>query len=446
MNKNVRHLIAAALVISAFSAVAPANIFNLGVIEANASTYSGASNGQLKSLSVYRSTGKEAQLYSNLAATKETELTSSTDYYIDLKGSDGVELDAEVEGDDYVVKVFKSSDKDAEGYDPSDLGLVPIDSGSTNLYLRTYRSEDDYKDASDDGNVKKCVKTYTLHISKDSVNSDEEDDTEYPYLSSIYLSDGSMNFTKNKTSYKVNVDEDVKELLVRAKPEDDDDLVEINGDSVDEDGNYEKKVSLDKGENTIKITVENDDETTTYNIVVNRGGKSSDSSNSSDEKDSTNIITGSDSFLYNSGTMNSWVSKNGKYMYMDGTGQPLKNKWWFDVSSASDYYFDKDGYAQTGWAQINGKWYYFDNSGKMQKGWISNDGKWYYLNVSGAMVTGWYQDAGKWYYLNSDGSMKTGWLNDNGSWYLFNSDGSMVTGNVLVDGVQYSFASNGVMI
>ena len=423
MNKTVRHLIATTLVISAFSSVVPADIFNLGTIEANASTYKSASNGQLKSLSVYRDNGKETQLYSNLAATKETELTSSTNYYIDLKGSDGVEINAEVEGNDYVVKVFTSNENDAEGYDPSEIGVIPIDSGTTKLYLRTYRSEEDYRDALDDEDVKRCVKTYTLYISKDSVSSDEEDSIEYPYLDSIYLSDGTINFTKNKTNYKVNVDDDVKELIIRANPEDDDDLVEINGDSVDEDGDYEKKINLEKGENTIEITVENDDETVTYTIVVNRGGSSSDKI---DGEDNTSDVSNSYSFVYNNGATNSWVTKDGKYMYINGIGQPLKNKWWFDVNSASDYYFDKDGYAQTGWAQINGKWYYFDNSGKMQKGWINNNGKWYYLNASGAMLTGWVQDAGKWYYLNSDGSM--------------------VTGDVLVGGVKYSFASNGAMI
>ncbi|WP_293983212.1 cadherin-like beta sandwich domain-containing protein [uncultured Clostridium sp.] len=445
MNKNIRHLIASVLVISAFSAIVPGGNFNLGTVEAQASTYKGAADGQLKSLYVYRSTGKEVQLYSNLAASKETELTSNTDYYIQLKGSDTVEIDAEVEGDDYVAKIFTSSDKDAKGYDPSEIGSIPIDSGSTKIYIRTYRSEDDYRDAWDDKNVKKCLKTYTLHIYKDTVSSDEEDSVEYPYLRSIYLSDGNIDFSRSKTSYNINVNEDVKNILVRAKPDDDDDLVEINGDSVDEDGDYEKEISLDKGKNTIEITVENDDETTTYTLVINRGGSISGSSDENSE--SSDISTGSDSILYNSGKSNVWVTENGKNMYIDGIGQPMKNKWWFDAASGNDYYFDENGYAKTGWTQINEKWYYFNNSGQMQKGWINDNGKWYFLNAAGTMVTGWYKDAtGKWYYLNNDGSMKTGWLYDNENWYLLNNDGSMVTGSVLVDGVPYNFAQNGVML
>lgn len=450
MNKNIKHIIAATLIMSSFLTIAPvgmmtgsANGIGIGLVEANASTYKSAANGQLKSLSVYRGTGKETQLYSNLAFTKETELTSSTDYYIELKGSDGVSIDAEAAGDDCVVKVFTSNDKDAQGYDPSEIGFIPIDSGNTKIYLRTYRSEEDYKDAWDDNDVKDCLKTYTLHIYKDDVSSDEEDDVEYPYLTSIYLSDGNINFSKNKTKYNVNVDEDVDKIIVRAKPDDDDDLVEINGDSVDEDGDYESTVKLDKGENNIEITVENDDETITYTLIINRGGTSEES----DDVTSNNINTGSDSFLYNSGKQNSWITDNEKLMYIDGTGQPLKNKWWFDIDSGTDYYFDEQGYAKTGWAQIDGKWYLFNNNGQMQKGWVSNDGKWYYLNAAGVMITGWYKDStGKWYYLSEDGSMKTGWLYNGESWYLLNSDGSMVTGKVLVDGVEYSFDSNGKMM
>ncbi|MGN0143700.1 MAG: hypothetical protein ACI398_01870, partial [Clostridium sp.] len=225
MNKNLKHIVAAALVISAFSVVIPDNA---GVVEASASTYESAAAGQLKSLSVYRGTGKEVQLYSNLAFSKETELTSDTDYYIELKGSEGIDIDAEVEGNDYVVKVFTSNEKDAQGYDPSEIGFIPIDSGNTKIYLRTYRSEDDYNEARDDKNViRDSVKSYTLHIYKGRANSDEENDIEYPYLKSIYLSDGKINFSKNKTNYDVNIDENIKEIVVRAKPDDDDDLVEI---------------------------------------------------------------------------------------------------------------------------------------------------------------------------------------------------------------------------
>ena len=449
MNKNIKHIIAATLVISAFSILIPGKVnytdsIGFGTVTANASTYTSAANGQLNSLSVYRGTGKEIQLYSNLALTKETELTASTDYYMELKGSEGVDINAEVEGDGYVVKVFTSNDNDAKGYDPSEIGFIPIDSGNTKIYLRTYRSEDEYNDASDDKDVKNCLKTYTLHIYKDDISSDEEDDVEYPYIKSLYLSDGDINFSKNTKDYNLNVDEDIKEIIVRAEPDDDDDLVEINGDSVDENDDYEKTVKLEKGENTIKITVENDDETTTYSIVVNRGGNSSKTDNNIN---SNNVITGSDTVLYNSGKRNSLISDNGKYMYINGIGQALKSMWWFDINSVYDYYFDEEGYAKTGWAQIDGKWYFFNNNAQMQKGWMSNDGKWYYLNASGAMVTGWYKDStGKWYYLNEDGSMKTGWLSQGADWYLLNSDGSMVTGKVLVDGVPYNFNSDGKMM
>ena len=442
MNKRLKHIVAAALVIGTFTTVMYGNA---GVINASASTYNSASSGQLKSLSVYRGTGKEVQLYSNLACSKETDLTSDTDYYIELKGSEGIDISAEAEGTDYVVKVFTSNEKDAKGYDPSEIGFIPIDYGNTKIYVRTYRSEDDYNDASDNKNViRDAVKSYTLHIYRDRVNSDDENDIEYPYLKSIYLSDGKINFSKDKMNYDVNVEENIQEMIVRAKPDNDNDLVEINGDSVDEDGDYEKTVKLNKGENNIKITVQNDDETVTYTVVVNRGGNTENSSTSNTVN---NINKDSDSFLYKGDKRNSMITEDGKYMYINSIGQAIKNKWWFDIKTGYDYYFDENGYAKTGWAQIGGNWYYFNNSAQMQKGWLSNAGKWYYLNDSGAMQTGWYKDLnGKWYFLSDDGSMKTGWLYNDSNWYLFNSDGSMVTGHVLVDGIPYSFDSNGKMI
>lgn len=74
----------------------------------------------------------------------------------------------------------------------------------------------------------------------------------------------------------MNVNENVAELVVRATPDDKDDLVEINDSSVEDDDNYEKTVSLNKGNNTVKIYVKNDDDDMTYTLNVYKENRSFD--------------------------------------------------------------------------------------------------------------------------------------------------------------------------
>lgn len=445
MNKNIKHIIAATLVIGAFSEVVPAGNglnsfkgFGLGAVKAEAYTYKGAGSGELKSLNLYRGSGSELEIRSSYYG-KEVDLTSKKDYYVELNGSDGVEIDAEVEGDDYVAKVFTSAAKDAKAYDIGD--FIKVDSSSANIYIRTYKSEDDFKDARDDDNVTKCSKTYVIHVKKPDVNSDEELDAEDVLLKSIYLSDGDIDFSKKKTNYDVKVNEDVDDIVVRAKPDDDDYLVDINGDAVDEDGNYEKTVKLDKGNNEIKITVEGDDDKTTYTLNVYRGKlSSSDTVNNSASSDNN-----SSSILYSTGKYNTWQQVNGKWQYIDGIGQVMKNKWWFDSTSGNNYYLDENGFRKTGWLLNNNKWYYFDNDGVLQKDWKNINGKWYNLGKAGVMQIGWIQDSDKkWYFLDSNGVMRTGWTQmPNGSWYYLNENGEMLY-NTTVDG--YTLNKNGVMV
>ena len=93
MNKNIKHIITATLVISAFSAIVPAgSILNnresvgFGAIEANASVNKKAGNGELKSLNLYRGSGSELELRKSYYGD-EVDLSSAKDYYVELKGS-----------------------------------------------------------------------------------------------------------------------------------------------------------------------------------------------------------------------------------------------------------------------------------------------------------------------------------------------------------------------
>ena len=417
MHKKIKHIIAATLIIGAVSGVLPANDFILGSIRASAATYTGASNGELSSLTITRSTGSKIELRDSYSGD-EISLTSKNDYYIELTGADGFEISAEVKGSGYVVKEFTSASKTEKGEDVGE--YISIDSTYANIYLRTYKSEDAYEEAYDDGDVTDCEETYIIHVKKPSVSSDEEEDIERVYLRSLYLSDGNISFSKKETSYDLSVNEDVDEIVVRATPEDDDDLVEINDSSVDEDGDYKKTVSLDKGNNTITIYVENDDDDITYTLNVYRG-KAATTTTSTNSGAQTFTIQNS------TGNFDAWQRIDGKWKYLDGTGNVLKNQWWFDKSNGINYYLKEDGERVTGWLYNNNNWYYFNENGEMKTGWVNVNKNWYYLNKSGAMKMGWLEDAtGNWYYLDNSGAMKTGWIEDTaGKWYYLDSTGKM---------------------
>lgn len=431
MHKKIKHIIAVTLVIGTISSALPVNNFILGTTEAYAATYSGASNGDLSSLTVTRSTGSEIELRDSYYGD-EVSLTAKKEYYIELTGADGFEIAAEVKGSGYVAKQFTSTSKTEKGEDVGK--YINIDSTSSNIYIRTYKSEAAYDDAYNNDDVTNSEKTYIIHVTKPVVNSDKEEDIDNAYLRSIYLSDGNIDFSKKQTSYNINVNENVSEILVRATPEDDDDLVDINDSSVEENDNFEKRISLNKGNNTIKIYVKNDDDDLTYILNVYRGNTSGVSASTSGASANTNSTAQTFTIKSDTNKLNAWQRVDGKWKYVDGTGEFLKNQWWFDKNTGKDYYLKEDGYMATGWLNNDNKWYYFSPNGEMQTGWICLDKNWYYLNKSGSMQMGWLEDStGNSYYLDGSGAMKTGWIQDStGKSYYLDSTGKMITNPVAI--------------
>lgn len=425
MHRKIKCLIAGTLVIGAVSGFLPTNNLLLGNIKVYASTYKGASDGELKSLTLTRSTGSEIK-FGDTYGSDDSSLTGKKDYYVDLTGADGLQISAGVQGDGYVVKEFTSGSKDEKGKDVGE--YINVDSTYADIYLRTYKSEDEYKEAYDDGDVTNCEHTYIIHIKKPSSSetiSDEEFDKDYAYLKSIYLSNGTVDFSKEQYSYNVNVADNVQEMLVRATPENSDDVVEINGQSVEESDNFEKTITLNKGNNTITIYVKSDDDDETYTLNVDRGNTSTTpttQTSTSSTSDNGNLT------ISDTNKFNSWQRIDGKLKYIDGTGEPIKNQWWFDKNTGKSYYLTQDGSTFTGWLHYNDNWYYLNAGGEMQTGWICLDKNWYYLNKSGVMQMGWLEDSsGNWYYLDSNGAMKTGWIEDSsGNSYYLDSSGKMI--------------------
>jgi len=443
MHKKIKHIIAVTFMITAISGVLPTNNFIFGNVAVHAATYNEANNGEISSLNLTRSTGSVIELRDSYSGNIISTLTGQSDYYAELTGADGFQISADVQGDGYVVKQFTSADKTAKGEDVG--SSISVDSSYADIYLRTYKSENAYKAAYGDGDVTECENTYIIHVMKPDAASDEELDKNYANLGNIYLSNGNIDFSAKQYSYNVNVGDDVQEILVRATPQEDDDVVNINNSSVEQKDDYEKTIQLNKGNNTIEIDVKGDEDDETYTVNVYRGN--APASTTSTTGTSTNTTSDTQNFTTQSDTnkLNAWQRVDGKWKYIDGTGEALKNQWWFDKSTGINYYLKEDGYRAIGWLNNNSNWYYFNENGEMQTGWINVDKNWYYLNKSGAMEMGWLEDsAGNWYYLDSSGAMKTGWTeNSDGKWYYLDSTGKMIKDSIISG---YKVDNDGVLV
>lgn len=495
MNKRIKRVIALALTISAFStfsSVLSGNNTGLTIKSAYAASYK-PSNGELSSLKVKSTNGDTLDLKDGYNGD-EVKLSDDKEYYVKLTDdSDGIKIDAEVKGSDRIIRIFLSDGSDAEAYKVGD--KLPLGKGNTPVYVRTYESLSDFRNAKDKQkdvticeeeyviNVKKTTgssyddetqdpiylsklelsksditftkqrtsydvkvassvdsikitakpedssdrvringtlvddsddykktislkngkneikvkvtdskdnqRTYTLNITRGSSSDSQQDDV---FLTNLETNEGEIDFDQDETSYKLNVDNDVDSIVITAEPEDGEFLVTINGKEVTSGDDYEKKISLDEGKNTIKVVVEDEvnDKKRTYTLTVNR--KESEKAEEIEDKKDNNTSEEESSKENESSNANGtgWVKTDNGWQYKDESGKILKKQWLYDKEQEVYCYLKEDGYRATGWLQ--------------------DDGKWYLLDSKGAMLTGWQFTGGKWYYLNSDGSMKSGWL------------------------------------
>lgn len=137
-----------------------------------------------------------------------------------------------------------------------------------------------------------------------------------------------------------------------------------------------------------------------------------------------------------------WGSDNKGTYYQDDNGEHCRNGW-YNVDNKF-YYFNNEGYRQSGWISDNGNWYLTsDKTGEMLKGWQKVNNNWYYLQEDGKMLNnGWNLIGNAWYFINGDGSMHTGWLSDGTNWYYLGDDGAMKVGKVYADNSSYFLNDN----
>lgn len=76
---------------------------------------------------------------------------------------------------------------------------------------------------------------------------------------------------------------------------------------------------------------------------------------------------------------------------------------WSHDANGWSYKSDDGNNTKGTWNKINSIWYYFNENGYMETGWIQYKKKWYYCNLNGGLVTNCWI-SGK-YYVGSDGAM-----------------------------------------
>ena len=135
----------------------------------------------------------------------------------------------------------------------------------------------------------------------------------------------------------------------------------------------------------------------------------------------------------------------GTMLYVDG--KRVKGLY---ESEGATYFFNEQGFMQTGWVEFAEGWRYFAEDGRMVTGWLQIGNAWYYLapetgimfddglhtigkstyyfyDWGGMASDWWYEDeAGDWYFFGGSGAMKAAqWLEWKGDWYYLTESGRM---------------------
>lgn len=376
MNKNIKKIIAIALALSFAPALMPKGL-NLGTT----AVYAASSSGYITDITLRTNKDDTENVYTKSNCNSSYKLSK-------ISGKAPTQLYAEV---DRNVKKVKVSDIDYG----TDCDSVKIYDGSTKIDLdeevkisNTLRLKiEAYKGST-------LKETYTIKIVKedDNDNDDDDDDDDDVYLDDLKLEydndDIDFDFDKDKKSFDIDVKNKVDYVKIIADPDSNSDTVRIHGDTVTDDDDWKKKVSLSEGKNTIIVKVKDDDSNKReYELNITRA--SSSTSSSSDNNSSS---TSSSSNTNSSSTSNLTT---------------VLSEGWQQIN-ANWYFIAPDGSKQTGWQKVDGKWYYMNESGVMQTGWLksSSSGKSYYLNpisngYKGAMVTNKTIEG---YTIGSDGA------------------------------------------
>lgn len=142
------------------------------------------------------------------------------------------------------------------------------------------------------------------------------------------------------------------------------------------------------------------------------------------------------------------VTENGRLRYRDPSTGAYFSEGWKKVGK-NTYYFDENGYALAGRAEIRGVTYRFDPSSciQLKNRWIKDSEGTRYYNAYGVELRGLRVIDGVLYGFGEDGiQWKNGWRSVGGKTYYFNAYGVAAKGLRKMDGVLYYFGQDGVQL
>lgn len=182
MSKKIKRIISCTLVLGAVCFLGQVN--NKLIKEADAYTVS-VSTGEIKTMTIKDDNGDELPFINNFEEAEEIDYDGNEkNFYVILpKDSEEVTISFSIKNEkdkeDYVGRIFTSSDDDAKPYTSGD--SFTIDEDYTTFYIRTYRSDDKFRDAYNDDEVSRCAETYKVTVKREGAkeNSAEEGSSSY---------------------------------------------------------------------------------------------------------------------------------------------------------------------------------------------------------------------------------------------------------------------------
>lgn len=333
-------------------------------------------------------------------------------------------------------------------------------------------------------------------------------------LKSLYLSDGEIDFSQDKRDYTVRVDGDVEDVRITAKPDCEkkdyeDYKVDIDGTEVTEADGFRTVVLLTKGENELKIRIEDKDgKRKIYNLNIIRGRANSDEAYGDDiylkdiqldygdteidfDKDITSYDVNVDEAMSeiniqarpddSSDVVRINGSKVEKYTGSGDDDEKEKkgykksvkleqgeNKIEIDITNDENqktYVLNITRGKSVNAQNKNEENIKTENSSSNvikeesdsslneniveANKWVKVNNKWRYNDISGQPVKDtWFTDknTNKTYLFDSNGDMLTGWIQKSGKWYYLSIDGEKKSGWQDISGKWYYLNSDGVMM
>lgn len=495
MNKRIKKVIAMMLITNTFLSVVPSkylNVFSTKVYAATTITAGDIDIDADEMLDLYDSSSCKS---SDKLDSSDT-IAEGTSYYTKTSETRvGITLNGQ---DDDKVRIYKGSKAYTNGRN------ITIESGSTTTFeIRVYNDDYDSYSSSeqkDSDNYERYVIKVKNTSSSDDDDDDEDTNEDSAYLYNIILDYGEINFSKKTKAYDINVPTSINEIRIKAKPEEDDYDVTIDGTSVDEEDKWAETVTLDKGKNVIEIQVEDDDDNErTYTLNIYRGTSSGTTNTSSngmigeiDNKqdsiylDDLILDDGDTKLNFNRKITSYAIDYKESYEYILIKSEPEdsdsivringnrvetdnyvskvylekgKNVLKIQVDNGDDYDTDDDDYEKriytltiyrgTSEGSVSASNNSNTNTNVTIKAsqWVNVNGMWQYNDALGNPLKNmWFLDknTGFWYYLDANGYMKTGWFQDrDGKWYYLYPSGAMAY-STMIGG--YKLGANGAWV